>query len=127
VRRRDGCILLALTVALGLGSRRVPVGLQVWDKSLGDVLYTVMVYLVLGLLRPTTKPAVLGALALAISFAIELFQLTGIPAKMPRILHVVFGTAFAWHDMACYVVGALLASGLHAFMQHRRVGWRLRK
>jgi Protein of unknown function (DUF2809) len=103
---------LVLVVALGLTSRRLPLGNSFWDKSLGDALYTAMVYLLLTLGRPTLRPLTRGALALAFSIAIELFQLTGIPARLPRLLHLVFGTGFAWHDIACYVVGAVAATAL---------------
>jgi hypothetical protein len=120
VRRRDGLVGLVATVALGLGSRRIHLGVAIWDKSLGDVLYTVMVYLVLAAARPRTQPRTLAIGAFAISFAIELFQLSGIPAAMPRILHLVFGTTFAWHDVLCYAVGAG-AAALGDSLTRRRV------
>jgi hypothetical protein len=100
------------TVVLGLASRKVHLGVYVWDKSLGDVLYTVMVGLLLLVWRPTLSWRAVGAGSFAFSFAIELFQLTGIPARMPRLLWLVFGTSFAWHDVACYAVGAALVAGI---------------
>jgi hypothetical protein len=103
----------AITVALGLASRRWPIGVHLWDKSLGDALYTVMIYLVLAWVRPDFKPRVLGSGALVISVAMELFQLTGIPARLPHIFQLVLGTTFAWHDIACYVAGAVVATALH--------------
>ncbi len=83
-----------------------------WDKSLGDVLYTVAMVFAMALVAPRAKPGVLAAMAFAVSFAIELFQLTGIPlaiAESPRwgVARWVLGTQFAWHDVACYAVGAV--------------------
>ncbi len=49
-------LALVLVVALGLVSRRSPTGLPLWDKSLGDALYAVAVYLVLALLQPGRAP-----------------------------------------------------------------------
>lgn len=99
-------MFVAITIALGLASRRFPIGVFVWDKSLGDALYAVMVYFVVALVRPSLRPRALGLLAFGISFAIELFQATGIPARLPRVLQLVLGTSFGWHDVVCYAVGA---------------------
>lgn len=114
-RRSRGLALVALglTIALGLGSRRLHLGIHLWDKSLGDALYTVMVYELAFLARPRAAPVRLGVIAFAISFAIELFQLTGIPEDAPRLLQLVLGTTFAWHDVLCYAVGAALVGGGH--------------
>jgi len=119
VKRSQAGIALALTIALGILSRRMPLGIVLWDKSLGDVLYTVMVYWILVLLRPTADPRRLVPSSIAISFAIELFQLTGIPLRLPRLLQIPLGTTFAWHDMACYVVGGLLAGAAHLAVRAR--------
>ncbi|MBX3225120.1 MAG: DUF2809 domain-containing protein [Labilithrix sp.] len=102
-----------MTIALGIASRRFPIGLFVWDKSLGDALYTVMLYFITLLARPTLRPSAAGAAALSLSVAIELFQLTEVPARLPRALQIALGTTFAWHDIACYVVGALVAVAAH--------------
>src|SRR5262249_10279284 len=110
VQRRSAIVGLALVIALGVLSRKVHLGLFVWDKSLGDALYTVMIYFVAALARPAWRPARLRAAAPGISVAIGLFQATGIPGRLPRLLQIVLGTTFAWHDIACYVVGALLVA-----------------
>ncbi len=108
--RKSAAIGLFFAIAVGLASRRFPIGVHLWDKSLGDALYTVMIYFLVAIARPDRSPAALGAFALAISVAIEAFQLTGIPSRLPRILQIALGTTFAWHDVACYVVGAFVVS-----------------
>ena len=105
---------LAVVVALGLASRRVPLGVAAWDKSLGDVLYAVAVLCLAGAVRPSASASRLGLVAFATSFAVELFQLTGLPARAPRVLRFALGTTFAWHDVGCYAVGALVAAGVVA-------------
>lgn len=109
----------ALVIALGLASRKIPLGIPVWDKSLGDVLYAVMVSLLAATIRPDARPRTLAGIGLAVSAALEVFQLTEIPARAPRVLQLVLGTTFAWHDMACYVVGGAAAWGLHALLRRR--------
>lgn len=98
---------LAATVALGLASRLQPIGWYPYDKSLGDALYAVAVYLVLALVRPRWRPATRAGAALAFCLAIEAFQLTGVPARYASFTPVrwLLGTHFAWHDVACYFVG----------------------
>jgi hypothetical protein len=98
---------LVVTITLGVVSRAVRLGIYVWDKSLGDALYAVMIYLFLGLALPAQPPRQRGAVTFALCFAIELFQLTGIPRTLPRPLRIALGTDFAWHDVACYAVGAM--------------------
>lgn len=110
-------LLVTGTVALGLLSRRVHLGVGLWDKSLGDVLYTVMVYGIVLALAPRLRPATLGVIAIGVSFAVELFQLTGIPARLPRLAQLALGTTFAWHDLACYVVGGGVVAVGHAALR----------
>lgn len=105
-------LLLALTVILGVASRKVRLGIRLWDKSLGDVLYAVAIFFAMGLVAPRARSVVLTAAAFGASFAIELFQLTGIPLAIAETPHWgvarwLLGTDFAWHDVACYAVGAL--------------------
>jgi hypothetical protein len=120
MKRSHALICVALTIALGIASRKVHLGFMLWDKSLGDVLYTVMVYFFVALARPSLRPVQLGVIALVISVAIECFQATGIPARSPRIFQIVLGTYFSWHDMACYVVGAALVTLGHLAMIKRQ-------
>jgi hypothetical protein len=109
--------LLLCALALGFASRRVHLGVELWDKSLGDVLYAVAMFFGLALLWPRVRPAVTGAIAFAACFAIEIFQLTGIPlalAVTPRwgFTRWILGTTFAWHDVGCYAGGVLIAAAL---------------
>lgn len=114
--RPRGAILLAipLTVIAGLGSRRVLDGHAA--KLAGDALYTVLVYLLVLLARPETRPRRAFAVALGVSFAIEFAQLTPYPAWLSSqhvLLRLVFGTTFGWEDLAGYVIGASAAVALH--------------
>jgi hypothetical protein len=108
LRRVHAAAGLVLTITLGIVSRAVRLGVYVWDKSLGDALYAVMIYLLLGLALPAQPPRQRGAVTFVLCFAIELFQLTGMPRTLPRPLRIVLGTDFAWHDVACYAVGAFV-------------------
>lgn len=105
-----------LTVIAGLGSRRVLAGLP--GKLAGDALYTVLVYLLVLLVRPATRPRRAFAVALGVSFAIELAQLTPYPAWLSSkhvLLRLVFGTTFGLEDLVGYVIGACCAALVHSF------------
>lgn len=98
-------------VALGLLSRRLPVGQPLWDKYLGDSLYAGMVYSILRLCI-RSAPWKVAVASSAIMIAIECFQLTGIPNQMwvsinpaLRILGRVLGTQFSVLDLIAYAIG----------------------
>jgi hypothetical protein len=114
--------LLAAIVLAGLLSRIAHTGYRVFDKYLGDALYAAMVYTLLRLTGRIARVALWAAVAM---LAIELFQLTGIPAEMLRsesfIVRVcarLLGTGFSVLDLLAYAVGigciAALAPEEHA-------------
>ena len=95
---------LAITGAVALSSRTWPIGWYPWDKSLGDALYAVAVYLILRLLFPGFRVSATAASALAFCLGIEAFKFTGLPAAWAssRISRLVFGTTPSWHNVFCY-------------------------
>lgn len=107
MQRREALIGVLGTIVVGLLSRQLHLGIWIFDKSLGDVLYALMVGFLVAFARPGLNPVELGIVAFFVSTFIELFQLTGIPAKLPRVFHYVLGTTFAWHDVICYALGAM--------------------
>jgi hypothetical protein len=110
----------AATAALGLVSRLRPVGWPRDDKSLGDVLDAVAVYLVLALLP--SRRALVAALALCL--AVEAFQATGVPARWAAHLPPVrlpLGTSFSWHDVGCCFTGVgVISAGDTVLLRPRR-------
>ncbi|WP_371478183.1 DUF2809 domain-containing protein [Kitasatospora sp. NBC_00315] len=104
----------ALTVAVGLGSRGVLPGEGA--KVAGDVLYTVLVYALVVLAAPRVRPERAAPVALGVSWAVEFFQATGIPAELSRwsvLARLVLGTTFNVPDLFWYVAGAALGRLVH--------------
>lgn len=106
--------LLALTIALGLASRRFPMWQPVWVATYaGDVLWATMVYWWLALIAPGARTVVLAGCSLAIAWGVEFSQLLHAPwfdslrATTPGAL--VLGQGFLWSDLVCYTVGVMLA------------------
>jgi hypothetical protein len=102
-------LCLAAIIAAGILSRVVHTGFAVFDKYLGDALYATMVYWIL---RPLAGAAASAAGAMVVMAAIELFQLTRIPAHMlasehlmTRICARLLGVEFSFLDLLAYAVG----------------------
>jgi hypothetical protein len=96
-------------VAAGLASRTIHTGFPIFDKYPGDALYAAMVYAILRLFI-RTRPVALHAMA--IMTAIELFQLTMIPAQMVQSPHAftricgrLLGAEFSFLDLLAYAIG----------------------
>src|SRR3569832_314244 len=79
VSLRARLLVIGGIIAMGILSRLVHTGLMIFDKYLGDALYAAMVY---GILRLFSTAAASAVCAMVAMTAIELFQLTGIPAHM---------------------------------------------
>src|SRR5436305_9211201 len=73
--------LLAAIVAAGLLSRVAHTGFRLFDKYLGDAFYAAMVYVLFRLTGRIARVAVWAAVTMT---AIELCQLTRVPAGMLR-------------------------------------------
>ena len=112
-----GAAVGAAVVAAGLASRGLP-----GAGPLGDVLYPVLVYCLVVFCGPAVRPWVAGCVAVAVSAAVEFFQLTGVPAWLGARLpaaHLVLGSAFAATDLAWYAVGAVAAATVHSALRGR--------
>jgi len=109
-KSRAAWILCLLGIILvGTLSRVFHTGFVILDKYLGDALYAAMVY---AILRMFWKTAALAVYAMVVMTAIELFQLTMIPARMlasehlmVRICARLMGTEFSFLDLLAYGVG----------------------
>jgi hypothetical protein len=119
--RSSWLLCLAGIIAAGILSRVIHTGLPIFDKYLGDALYAAMVYAILRLFSHGTMVAVW---AMLIMIAIELFQLTLIPAHLLASPHVamritarLMGTEFSLWDIFTYGVGIL---GIYGVDSSRR-------
>jgi hypothetical protein len=110
MRRWAALAAAVLTIAGGLALRRFAGG---WVAKLGGVaLWATLVYWLLVVVRPRASRTHIAVATVVISFAVELFQLTSIPATLAArwpIAHLVLGSTFSPPDLAAYPVGVLLA------------------
>lgn len=107
-----------MTVAVGLGVRAVFEGSTA--KYAGDLLYTLLVYALVMVVRPGTSPRWAAVFALAVSWLVEFAQLTGIPAALSAhslVARLVLGTTFNPPDLVWYTAGALLGCAVHTALR----------
>lgn len=125
-RRPELVIALALTIALGLASRRFPFLLPtLLGKYPGDALWAIMILVGIALLRPDIAPRKLALLALSICCLVELSQLYQAPwinsIRANRFGHLILGTTFSWPDIYAYAVGVILGYFLDVGVLSHRV------
>ncbi|WP_406146774.1 DUF2809 domain-containing protein [Streptomyces sp. NBC_01012] len=110
-----------VTVLAGLGVRSAVDGDVA--KYAGDALYTVLIHTLVVLVAPRVRPLTAAGAALAFSWAVELAQLTGVPAELSRrsaLARLVLGSTFNAPDLLWYVAGAGLAWAVHSRLRTGR-------
>jgi hypothetical protein len=113
-RRALPAVAAVLTVAAGLSVRSVLGGDLA--KYAGDALYALLIFWLVLVVAPRARAWVAAVVALGVSVAVELFQLTGVPAELgahSSLARLVLGTTFSAPDLPFYVVGAALGWALH--------------
>ncbi|SCD68924.1 Protein of unknown function [Streptomyces sp. DvalAA-19] len=104
-----------LTVAAGLAVRAGVDG--AFAKYAGSALYTVLLCALVAFCAPRARPLAVAGTGLALSWAVEFFQLTGVPAGLSErsgVARLVLGSTFNGPDLFWYAVGATVAWGVHA-------------
>lgn len=106
-------VAAVVTVAAGLSVRSVLDGDLA--KYAGDALYALLIFWLVLVVAPRTRAWVAAVVAFAVSVAVELFQLTGIPAELgaqSALARLVLGTTFNAPDLPFYAIGAALGWAL---------------
>ena len=104
--------LVGLTVLAGLSSRNFSDVLPSWVQLyLGDVLWALMVFFILGFIFRRKSTWWIAMVALAFSFLIEFIQLYHAEwidvIRHTRVGGLIFGFGFLWSDLVCYSIGIL--------------------
>ena len=116
-------IAAAMTIALGLASRKAPhIVADTFGKYPGDILWATMVYFLIASLTPKLPAKRIFFATVIFSTMIEFLKLYRAP-WMIAIRHstagaLVFGHVFTWQNLPAYVFGA--AIGLAADFKMQR-------
>ncbi|GIH29772.1 membrane protein [Acrocarpospora phusangensis] len=101
---------MPVVLALGLGVRAFAGG--DFAKYAGVALYTTLIYAILAF---WLRPVYAALSSVAISWAVEFFQLTGIPAALSAqsfLARLVLGSTFNAPDLFWYAAGAGLGMAI---------------
>jgi hypothetical protein len=118
-------LLLAVTIALGLASRRFAGALPPFVAAYaGDTLWAVAAYWALALVRPNMARTHRALLALSVAFTVEVSQLFH-PAWLDAIRRTrmggwLLGFGFVWSDLVCYTVGVAIAMSVDRLVSRGR-------
>lgn len=118
-RRAIAALLAVLTVAAGLVVHTALADTAASDIA-GDALYALLIYLLVVAIVPRARIVVVALAAALWCTAIELLQLTGLPAAAgvlfpPAML--VLGTVFDARDLLVYVVTVAIAAATDAALR----------
>ncbi len=102
--------LLLITIAAGLASRHFPGILPRWVQLyMGDTLWALMVFLLIGFIFRRKSTLWVVAAALAFSYGIEISQIYHTPwidaLRTNTLGGLVLGFGFLWSDLVCYTAG----------------------
>lgn len=106
----------AITLASGVAARRWLDGAPA--KILGVALWATLVYWLVACTAPSWRPREVALLTLAISWGVELAQITPVPAALSArhvLLRMIFGTTFSAWDLPMYCGGIALAMIVDTF------------
>ncbi len=113
-------VCIVITVGAGLLTRRIPV-LAAFGKYPGDGLWALMMFFIVGLIRPRTSTWRAALIALAISYVVEVSQLYEPPwlvsIRSTTLGHLVLGSKFHVGDLVAYSVAIALGAALE-------IGWK---
>lgn len=104
-KRGTYLLLILLTIAIGLLSRKI----TVIPAATGDALWATMIYFIIRLLLPQRSIKFAALTAVIICFAVEFSQLYRAPwvnairATLPGRL--ILGQGFLWSDLPAYALG----------------------
>jgi hypothetical protein len=103
-------LLVVVVICAGLASRKyqhfLPAQL---GKYPGDALWAIMMFFILGALKPKWPSAAIGALALLVCYLVEFSQLLQphwlVTIRQTTLGHLVLGSHFHAQDLLAYAVG----------------------
>lgn len=115
-------IFILLTIGIGLFSRSRFIPDLIYPY-LGDLLYCLMFYFIIGFLFPKMKSVNVLLFCVVICFAIELSQLIQVD-WLNKIRETTFGrltlgSGFLWSDLVSYSIGGLIGFGFENYLNKK--------
>lgn len=90
---------------------------------LGDMLYAVMIYLIIGFTFPRLSSGRVALISILLCYSIEVSQLYQadwiVALRQTRLGGLVLGFGFLWSDLLSYTVGGMMGVGLEWLLQKK--------
>lgn len=113
--RRYYLLFIVLTIGLGLLSRTHSIPEWIYPY-LGDLLYALMFFFIIGLLFPRRSTLSIILISTSYCFLIELSQLYQAEwinsIRRFRLGGLILGYGFLWSDLLSYFAGTVLGGGM---------------
>lgn len=106
--------LIISTIVIGLASRSSFIPRAIYSY-LGDVLYALMCYFIIGFLFPRMDPLKVALVSVLLCSLIEISQLYKadwiMQIRQTRLGGLILGLGFLWSDLISYFIGGLMGLG----------------
>jgi len=116
--RINYALFIIVIIGIGLVSR-VDIIPKLIYPYLGDVLYALMIYFIIGFLFPRFHPLKVALISIIICFFIEISQLFEpdwiIKIRRNKLGGLILGFGFLWSDLISYIIGGVIGFGLEYF------------
>ncbi len=123
IKRRRLVYLIAIAVlfAFGLPSRLIPQYLpDFYVGYVGDALWAMAIFFMLGVVFPSTSTRRLVIVALAITYAIEISELYQADwinqLRNIKLIGLILGFTFQWSDLAMYTIGITVGALIERYI-----------
>lgn len=119
-------VLIVLTIALGLFSRKIayPYLPDLINDYLGDALWAVMIFLIFRFTFFNKDTRYIAIISLAFCFLIETSQLYHAPwidaIRATTLGGLVLGSGFLWSDLFAYYIGVHAAATFELYILRRK-------
>jgi hypothetical protein len=116
-------LLMGGTIFLGLGSRRIDHFLPgLMQKNTGDVLWATMAFWLWAMLISRRSTLYVAGVTALFSLCVECFKFVHTPwldaIRTTVMGHLIFGYAFSWNNLVCYLLGIGIAAGIDHMLQN---------
>jgi len=116
--RINYALFIIVIIGIGLVSR-VDIIPKLIYPYLGDVLYALMIYFIIGFLFPRFHPLKVALISIIICFFIEISQLFEpdwiIKIRRNKLGGLILGFGFLWSDLISYIIGGVIGFVLEYF------------
>ena len=116
-------MLIIITIIIGLISRTKIIP-EIIYSYLGDYLYTLMCFLIIGFLFNKTESLKVALISILLCYLVEIFQLYQADwinsIRSNKLGGLILGYGFLWSDMVSYTLGGITGYILESIYYNKK-------